>query len=332
MSEIENNSYQPKVSVIVAAYNAEKTLAKCLDSILNQTMSDFEVVVVDDGSTDDTGAICDMYSKCDDRIRAFHNTNHGIGYTRRFGIDNSKGKYVIHVDSDDWIEPDMLHEMYGKAVYDNADMVICDMVEHMGSTTKISCQKPSDLDWKSVILDILNNKLHAGPCNKLVRLSCFANGINYESGLNFGEDTLVNVRLLAIGISVSYFHKAFYHYDRDANPKSASKQTSLDSIVQREQMIASIRNVLPQSEYSKAIDNKLVPIAFTALKSNIYDKNEYLARYDRLANLKWTDYSKSSPLPYRIIIWSSCHLSYGVARLLLAIKELYGRFANLCKI
>lgn len=331
MSEIENNSYQPKVSVIVAAYNAEKTLAKCLDSILNQTMSDFEVVAVDDGSTDDTGAICDMYSKCDDRIRAFHNTNHGIGFTRQFGIENSKGKYVIHVDSDDWIEPDMFQKMYDKAVSDNADMVICDMFEHMGSASKITCQKPSDVYWKSVIFDMLNNTIHAGPCNKLVRLSCFVDGINYQSGLNFGEDTLVNVRLLATGLSVSYIHKAFYHYERDVNPWSASKQISLDSIMQREQMIESIRSLLPQSEYSKAIDNKLVPIAYAALIGSIYNKNEYLERYRRLANLKWTDYSKSSPLPYRIIIWSSFHMSYGVALFLLNIKQLYRRLAKMCK-
>lgn len=313
----------PDISVIVAAYNAEKTLAKCLDSILAQTKPEFEVVLMDDGSTDSTGAICDSYSNTDDRVRTFHNSNHGIGYTRQFAINNSKGKYVIHVDSDDWVEHDMLQLLYDKAISDNADMVICDMIEHVGSDVKVTCQQPSDLNWKPVIFDILNNRLHAGPCNKLVRLSCFADGINYEEGLNFGEDTLVNVKLLATGLSVSYLPKAFYHYERDINPQSASKQNNQTSIVQREKMIDSLRKLLPQEEYSKAIDNKLLPIAYTVLVNRIYGKDEYLARYGRLARLKWKDYSKSSPLPYRIIVWSSFHLSYNIAKFLLHIKQTY---------
>ncbi len=103
---------QPAVSVIVPVYKAENYLCHCVDSLLAQTFPDFEILLIDDGSPDHSGDICDEYARKDSRVRVFHKENEGVSSTRQCGIDNAKGEYTIHADPDDWVEPDMLDELY----------------------------------------------------------------------------------------------------------------------------------------------------------------------------------------------------------------------------
>ena len=105
---------QPAVSVIVPVYKAENYLCHCVDSLLAQTFPDFEILLIDDGSPDHSGDICDEYARKDSRVRVFHKENEGVSSTRQCGIDNAKGEYTIHADPDDWVEPDMLEELYKK--------------------------------------------------------------------------------------------------------------------------------------------------------------------------------------------------------------------------
>lgn len=100
----------PKISVIVPVYNVEKYLTRCIDSILSQTFTDFELLLIDDGSTDNSGKICDDYSKNDVRIRVFHKENGGVSSARNLGLDNAKGEWITFCDSDDWIKIDFLAE------------------------------------------------------------------------------------------------------------------------------------------------------------------------------------------------------------------------------
>ena len=126
---VESNfKNKPKISVIVPVYKAEKYLHRCVDSIIAQTFTDWELLLVDDGSPDKSGEICDGYSRHDGRIMVYHKNNGGVSTARQTGIDKAIGDYTIHVDPDDWIEPTMLEELYHKATDNNADMVICDFV------------------------------------------------------------------------------------------------------------------------------------------------------------------------------------------------------------
>lgn len=118
----------PLISVIIPVYNAEKTIKKTLDSIREQTFLNFEVIMIDDGSTDASGDICDEYTRYDKRFKVKHKQNQGVSAARQDGIDMSKGEYTIHIDPDDWVEQPMLKELYRKAVESNADMVICDFL------------------------------------------------------------------------------------------------------------------------------------------------------------------------------------------------------------
>ena len=114
------------VSVIIPVYKVEKYIAECIESILAQTYTNFRLILVDDGTPDNAGKICDEYALKDNRIKVIHKSNGGVASARQMGVDNALGNYTIHADSDDWVEPTMLEELYKKAIEKDADMVICD--------------------------------------------------------------------------------------------------------------------------------------------------------------------------------------------------------------
>lgn len=118
-----------KISILIPVFNVEAYLPKCLDSIKAQTFKDFEVLLIDDGSTDSSGAICDCYSQKDSRSKVIHRTNHGISATREYAIQHASGEFIQFIDSDDWIEPEMLQIMYETAVTKNADVLSCNFDE-----------------------------------------------------------------------------------------------------------------------------------------------------------------------------------------------------------
>ena len=120
-----------KVSVIVPVYNVEKYIDKCLDSLVNQTLEDIEIIVVNDGSPDNSQKIIDEYVKqYPDKVKSFIKENGGLSDTRNFGLKHVKGEYICFVDSDDWLDSDALEKMYNKAQKEKSDIVICDMVDH----------------------------------------------------------------------------------------------------------------------------------------------------------------------------------------------------------
>ena len=111
-----------KISVIVPVYNVEKYLTKCVDSIMNQTYKDLEIILVDDGSTDNSGKICDEYVKKDKRFKVIHKKNGGLSDARNVGIKNSTGEYLSFIDSDDYIDNDMIECLYNACIKNNADI------------------------------------------------------------------------------------------------------------------------------------------------------------------------------------------------------------------
>ena len=213
----------PKVSVIVPVYNAEQTIHTCVDSLLAQTFQDFEILLVDDGSPDRCGIICDEYAEQDKRVRVIHQVNKGVSAARQCGIDHSQGEYTIHADPDDWVEPTMLEDLYGKAKEDNADMVICDFYINTYKGQYYISQKPTSLHHDVVLKEIFD-KIHGSCCNKLIKLSCYKDyNIVFPHDLSFCEDQYVIAALLKEKIRVSYLSRAYYHYLRD-NPSSLSRQ------------------------------------------------------------------------------------------------------------
>ena len=211
---------RPAISVIVAVYKAESYLQKCLDSLRAQTFKDFEVLLVDDGSPDRSGAICDEYAARDPRFRAFHKENGGVSSARQFGMDHARGEYTIHADPDDWVEPDMLAELYAKARADQADMVICDFYVDRGNHSHRVVQRPSALDHETVLRELFQ-QLHGSCWNKLVKRACYEKyNVKFPPELSFCEDQFFNAALLRHDIKITYLAEAFYHYIQNGNPNS----------------------------------------------------------------------------------------------------------------
>ena len=115
----------PKISIIIPSYNEEKNISRCLDSVMNQTFSDFEVLCVDDGSNDKTYDIIKKYSEKDSRIIPMKNPYKGVSSARNFGIENAKGDYIGFVDSDDFIQPQMYEFLYKAVTENNCDFSVC---------------------------------------------------------------------------------------------------------------------------------------------------------------------------------------------------------------
>lgn len=213
---------KPKISVIIALYNAETTLRRCLDSLLAQTFQDFNVIIVDDGSTDSSLEICREYAKKDSRFRVYHKENGGVGSARQYADDQLKDESVfcIHVDPDDWIDKEMLETMYNKAIQESADMVFCDIVVEDAKGTIYSKQEPKSKDSKEVLEQMLS-ELYGSLCNKLIARGLYVNSnTRFVEGLNYCEDVYIVIRLLSFGCKVAYVNQGFYHYDRAANPGS----------------------------------------------------------------------------------------------------------------
>lgn len=201
-----------KVSIIVAVFQVEKYIVRCLESIRNQTLPDFEVLLIDDGSFDSSGSICDEYSRKDKRFKVFHKKNEGVSSARQMGLEQAIGEYIIHVDPDDWMDLDMLEELYKAAKKNNADLVICDFFREFETKTLIERQNPNLSTNDGYFKGLIEN-LHGGCWNKLVRRSCFSKyNITFSKDVIMWEDRFVNLKLAENAIKVYYLPKAFYHY------------------------------------------------------------------------------------------------------------------------
>ena len=188
----------PKLSVIVPVYNTEKYLRECIDSILGQTFTDFELILVDDGSTDSSGAICDEYAQMDERIHVIHQKNGGITVARKSGVRHATGEYVTFVDSDDWIHKDMYRIMLTQEA---ADVRICNLVKATSTGMfEMSCfAEPGHYDkrkleahfYPTMLFDYdhCQPAVHPSLCNKLIRTEIIRNVIvHVDDSITYGED------------------------------------------------------------------------------------------------------------------------------------------------
>lgn len=204
----------PKLSIIVAIFNMNKYLSCCINSILNQTFTDYELILINDGSTDNSGEMCNEYAKNDHRVKVIHQKNSGVGCARQKGLDNAIGEYITYVDPDDWIESNAYEEMVIKAEQENSDMLFCDFYREYGNKTTYESQKPSKEGNISIIIDMFYFRLAASCWNRIIRRDIIQTyGVAFREGLNHWEDLFFIGALLKENIKVSHFQKAFYHYN-----------------------------------------------------------------------------------------------------------------------
>lgn len=266
----------PKISIIIPVYKAENYLHRCVDSILAQTFTDFEVILVDDGSPDKSGDICDEYAKIDSRVHVIHKVNGGVSSARQCGIDKAQGEYTIHADPDDWVESTMLEDLYKKAKDDDADMVLCDFYMNTVKTQIYQKQQPTALDHETVLKELFQH-LHGSCWNKLIKRACYSRyEVKFDLNLSLCEDLFYHTCLLVNPIKISYLPKAYYHYDLEINSSSICKNYSYASYLYDVMLYEKFCGILKDSKaYSFAKANMGYLIVHRAFLGNIFSSKDF---------------------------------------------------------
>ena len=201
------------ISIIVPVYNVEIYLKKCIDSIINQTYKNLEIIIIDDGSNDNSGRICDEYLELDGRIRVFHKSNGGLSSARNYGIDKAKGEYICFIDSDDYIQCDMIEKLYNACNNNNAQIACCGMIieKDNNESKKINCKNEFCINSKEALKRmLLLDEIEVSACDKLYKTELF-NDVRYPIG-KYYEDMATTYKLLIQAKNVVHINYAGYHY------------------------------------------------------------------------------------------------------------------------
>lgn len=234
-----------KLSIVVPVYNVEKYLERCINSLVAQTFSDYEIILVDDGSTDNSGKICDQFAKLNNKIKVIHKENGGLSSARNAGIDIATGKYIGFVDSDDWIEPDMYYNLYNAAVEHDLDMVICGVAlnfEDGSSTIYYSTENFKVFKKEEALRAIFVDSLfYEEAWNKIYSRHIF-DTVRYPIG-KIHEDTFVICEILDRCNNIGYIPNVDYHYFQrnDSIMGTLRKIPSNDKIESIERVLTLLR-------------------------------------------------------------------------------------------
>lgn len=264
----------PKISVIVPVYNVEKYLSRCIESILSQTFTDFELLLIDDGSKDRSGEICDRYAERDSRVKVFHTGNKGVSAARQLGVDNAMGVYSIHIDSDDWVETNMLERMYGRITEMHADMVIADWFLDEDGHARYVRQSTNKALPTEILNEILIGNLSGSLCNKLLRHSLYKDyNLRFIPRLDCCEDVLIILRLLLLDIKVTFLHGAFYHYCSQ-NTHSITRYYTQETFHSQQLYVEELEKLLPD-RYDRTIEFVAYRIKTGAFHHGILTAKEF---------------------------------------------------------
>lgn len=208
-------SEQPLVSIIVPVYNADKYLRRCIESILQQTYQNFELLLIDDGSTDDSGKICDEYASLDNRILAFHKPNGGVSSARNYGLLRVRGRYLTFIDSDDWIDNTHLNTLIKDTISFDWIMVGMKFVDIHENIKEIREVKENVLAKSNDRIDSICNKLpqFCWVTNKLYKSSLIKkHNLSFIERSHIHEDRIFNLNYLQYVNSLIMFSGATYNY------------------------------------------------------------------------------------------------------------------------
>ena len=235
----------PTISIIVPVYKVENYLSQCIDSILSQTFSDWECILVDDGSPDGSGAICDEYAQIDTRIQVIHKKNGGVSAARNSGLSVALGEYVYFIDSDDYVEREALELSMSKAKQLDADIIVHGLVRdfiYNNSSTSLKYTKLPEKDY-STILEMADRwGLLKGPVNKLFKNTIIKNNaLRFDESISYGEDTKFTFEYLAHCHTIAFVPRHLYHYCFRNKDSLTSRDYPFDFWINTAEMLRDIR-------------------------------------------------------------------------------------------
>lgn len=241
---------EPVISIIIPVYNVEPYLRRCLDSVIGQTYRNLEIIIVDDGSTDNCGAVCDEYKSKDERIRVIHKENGGLSSARNTGLDVATGGYVGFVDSDDWVEPDMMAYLLSGIHAHHAKISVCGrFIEYKKYSKQITWDKVTILDRDAALGQLFqNDKLQNNVWDKLFAREIF-DDIRFPVGRTY-EDIAVMHKLFMRADCVVCLPQAKYHYLQrgDSIIGDISLENSINFYISAKSRYEEMKETYPQFE------------------------------------------------------------------------------------
>lgn len=275
------------ISVIVPVYNVEKYLERCIDSILKQTYSDLEILLIDDGSSDNSGKICDEYAKKDNRIKVIHKKNGGISDVRNVGIENAKGDYIGFVDSDDYIADDMFETLYKLSNENNADISIVSFYEmYNGKLIGVRDDKTlTKMDKQEALKELLiDTNIQSYMWNKLFKKELFDN-LRFPLGKNF-EDIATVLLIFERANKVVLLQDPKYYYLRrdDSIVGHRTNKTYLDYLEVVYDKYLYLKDKYPKIEVYNAY-NYVINMIWVYTIICAFDLDDVFNNYDRDYNL-----------------------------------------------
>lgn len=277
-------NHMPEVSIIVPVYNSIHYIRKCVDSIVNQTYKDFELILIDDGSTDGSDAVCDEYADKYSFIRVFHIANSGVSVARNTGIDvvlaENHSQWITFIDSDDWVQPFYLSVLFESAITTQQQIVITEYKESSGEDividkTNLSPEIIKTEDYYKVFTSNVN-----GPCAKLFKTDCFAN-IRFPKGIACAEDASIMYRILFSQSSVAVVRAPLYIYYQ--SPDSAMRAAWTPRMLDVFKVYDEQLEFFKMNHYEKAFKKTVMMYVF-AMEEQIKDcsKNPANKNYTKM--------------------------------------------------
>lgn len=287
-----------KVSVIIPVYNDEKYLKQCVESVLTQTYTNLEIILVDDGSTDHTPEICEEYREKYDQIRVLHKKNGGVGSSRNAGLALATGEYILFIDNDDWLEKHHIEELYKLAKENNADIAAGNFNIFYEDTSTFSYWLNDDTYFKKVYsikewfslqyrTDFYNmSVVFTVPWDKLYKRSLFKNIVYPEDAPV--EDDLTTWKVYLLANKIAYENKAIYTHRKIKSSVTASvSETDVFPLRSIEERIAILRLI----GFDTSREEAAYRYRLTLWKKHALDKGEYLKYKNTLQKLailkKW---------------------------------------------
>ncbi len=267
---------KPLISIIIPVYNTEKYISRCIDSILSQLYRNFELLLIDDGTPDRAGDICDDYARIDSRIKVFHKKNGGASSARNVGLENATGEWIAFADSDDWVKESWLLDYVSEIErYPNIGLVyqgfitLKDGVEHVGKTMEDRLFSEREL---SVAYKYLDGEvdLFGYTCSKIYRTDVFKQyNFRFDQRLSFCEDLELTLRFVQKIDSIAVINRFNYIYNHDSGVSLARRYHSYDALNSIADMVNTQLELLNRRT-SGVVDNMfdtVIHYRFRALKS-----------------------------------------------------------------
>lgn len=268
-----------KVSVIVPVYNVEDYIEKCLDSLVNQTLTDLEIIVVNDGSPDNSEKIIKKYEKKYKNIKYLVKKNGGLSDARNYGLKYARGEYIAFLDSDDYVSSDMYQMMYIKAKSGNFDMVVCDInYLYPDKTLRVSCGIKSDTE--SVKKTYLN--IHPAAWNKIFKRELFDHKVLFKKGVWF-EDVEFIYRMLPYIKNIGVIHEPFNQYiQREGSITNTVNPKIYDYIGNMNGVVDYYKENKLYDDYKKELEYVYVRYIYATFIKSVsrYDYSEYIKAVD----------------------------------------------------